>query len=627
MTIHEILKSYWGFDTFRPMQQEMIEAVVEGKDVVGILPTGSGKSIIYQVAGLKRENLCIVISPLIALIEDQVRKLRQLGIKSMALTGNIPHNELTRLLDNAFYGKVKFLFLSPERLQNTYLQRRLSQVNIGLIAVDEAHCISEWGHDFRPSYLKISVLREIHPDTPVLALTATAKKAVVKDIIGQLKLRDPLVFKQSVQRDNLAYKVYETENKLGSLLKKINPDASIIIYVRTRKRTYQLAEILRQNGLNAGFFHGGMRFDEKQKQLKKWLNNEIKIMVSTNAFGMGIDKPDVRQVFHLDLPGSLENYMQEAGRAGRDGEYSEAILFYTKSDIDFYQKVFIDKLPGVEDIIYVYKSIYNHFYIAEGEGEGLEFEFDYKKFCGRFKLPLVSTLDILKILESEGILSLKNSKRYFSSVKVIASPRTIRDYISKNRKYSTVLDLLIRKYADIFHQDQRIQTNFFKDSLEIPMAELDKQLNYLASIDLIEYTPGGADFRVLFHLPKDQYLLQRKTKNFKKRIAIKKEQLVYLLQYVLNDKECRVQQLVRYFEEESAEKCGICDICERENNTWTDEKILKEIERLLMKKTLYLEELNQIFKRDVQEFVNFLFDRKKIIFDIQTGKYKIKRDE
>jgi len=623
LTIHEILKFYWGFDSFRPLQQEIIEASVRGKDVIGVLPTGSGKSIIYQVAGLKREGLTLVISPLIALIEDQVKKLQFLGIKSIALTGNIPPHELTRLLDNAFYGNTKFLFLSPERLQNLYLQRRLAQAKIGLIAVDEAHCISEWGHDFRPSYLKISVLREIHPETPIIALTATAKRAVINDIVMQLRLKNPLIFKQSVKRENLAFKVFETENKLGSLLQKISPDESAIVYVRTRKRTYQLAEILIQNGLKAGFFHGGMSFEDKQKSMEKWLSGKINIMVSTNAFGMGIDKPDVRKVFHMDLPGSLENYLQEAGRAGRDGKYAEAILFYTRSDIDFYKNVFIKKLPGIQEVIYVYKSLYNHFYIAEGEGDGNEFAFDYKAFCQRFQLPLLSTLDVIKILESEEIISLKNTKNFFSSIKVLASPASIREYIFHKRKYSALLDLLIRKYSDIFHQFQKIHLGFFKESLQISTDELHTQLVYLDSLALIEYKPGGGDFSLVFHLPKDEFLLKRKTKNFQKRIEIKKQQLQNLLQYVLNNQECRVQQLVRYFEEADSEKCGICDVCEREEHKYTPEETALKIMELLETKAMSEDELRQVFHRDITPVLRFLFDRKKINFDFDTGKYKL----
>ncbi len=627
MTLREILKFYWGYDSFRPLQKEMIEAVLKDRDVIGVLPTGSGKSIIYQVAGIKKEGLTIVISPLIALIEDQVQRLNSLGIKALALTGNIPPNELSRLMDNALYSHIKFLFLSPERLQNTYVTRRLINAKIGLIVIDEAHCISEWGHDFRPSYLKISILRDLHPETPVLALTATAKEEVIQDIIKQLKLREPLIFKQSIQRENLAFKVYKTENKLGSLLQKLQHDETSIIYVRTRKRTYQLASILSENAYKAGFFHGGMSYKEKQRSLNNWLLGKTKIMVATNAFGMGIDKSNVRKVFHLDLPGSLENYLQEAGRAGRDGKYAEAILFFTQNDIDFYTHVFIDKLPGIKEVLKVYNSIYNHFYVAEGEGEELEFDFDYKAFCTRFDLPFQTTLDILKILESEGILILNNSKRFFAKAKILASAGSIRDYVQNNRKFSLLLDLLIRRYSDIFHQHQKLNLKFFQENFRISESELQHQFLYLQKSGYIDYKPKGKDFSIRFLLPKDSFLLQRKTKAFEKRLKIKQKQFQSLINYVLNDKKCRAQQLAAYFEEEEGEKCGICDVCEREKNEYSSKEITEKILKLLDQNSYSLEELSSYFHKDISFELKFLFDRKKIIFDIHSGKYKRNQNE
>ena len=627
MTIKEILKFYWGFDSFRPFQQEIIEAVLNDRDVIGVLPTGSGKSLIYQVAGLKREGLCIVISPLIALIEDQVQKLLSLGIKSVALTGSLPPYELSRLMDNALYSDTKFLFLSPERLQNKYITRRLIKAKIGLIAIDEAHCISEWGHDFRPSYLKISILRDLHPDVPVLALTATAKKEVILDIISQLNLKSPLIFKQSIHRENLAFKVYETENKLGSLIKKLQIDEVSIIYVRTRKRTYQLSQILNQNGFNSGFFHGAMSYEEKQKSLEDWLNGKTKIMVATNAFGMGIDKPDVRKVFHMDLPGSLENYLQEAGRAGRDGKYAEAILFFTQNDIDFYQSVFIDKLPKLEEVIQIYNDIYNHFYIAEGEGDGQEFEFDYKEFCTRFGLNLQTTLDILKILESEGILVLNNSTRYMAQIKIPVSPSGIREYINKKRKHSDLLELIIRRFSDVFHQYQSISSNFVLNGSRLTDQELHVRLTYLQKIGLLDYKPKGKDFSLRFLLPKDQFLLQTKTKAFKKRLLIKQRQLKTLLEYVLNNQKCRTQQLASYFEEEEGEKCGICDVCEKNKQSLSHQEIAGKILEILKNKDSSIDELVQEFPVEITDVLSFLFDRNRIIFDIDTGKYKLSRNE
>ncbi len=625
MTIREILKLYWGYDSFRPLQQEMIETVLKNRDVIGILPTGSGKSLVYQIAGLKKEGITIVISPLIALMEDQVTKLNLLGVKAIALSGNLPQSELARLLDNAFFSGAKFLFLSPERLQNRYVIRRLSQAPVELITVDEAHCISEWGHDFRPSYLKIPVLRDLHPQAPVLALTATAKKEVIKDIILHLKLRSPKIFKQSVYRENLALKVFQTENKLGSLMQSLSPNESVIIYVKTRKRTYQLASILEQNGFTAGFYHGGMSFEEKQKSLSKWLSEETKIMVSTNAFGMGIDKPDVRKVFHLDLPGSLENYLQEAGRAGRDGKYAEAILYYTLHDIEFYQRVFINQLPQIEDVIKTYKSLYNHYYLGEGDGENKEFDFDYKNFCRRFQLDFQNTIEILKMFESEGILELNHKADYFTRVKISASPPVLREYINSRRKYAGLLDLLVRKYSDIFYLEQKLNIPFFMESMNITEEELHQGLDYLHKRGLIEYKPKGKDLSLKFLLPKDAFLLQTKLKFFKKRLRIKQKQLQSMLAYIMNNQTCRMQQLTEYFEEESSVECQICDVCQAAKHNLSQKEIMERILELLHEEPLTSEEISRMIHQKAEKYLKILFDKRMIKFDMLNSKYKINR--
>ena len=360
----QILQQYWGFSSFREPQEAIIKETLQKKDVLGILPTGSGKSIIYQVAGLSIGGITVVISPLIALIEEQNNKLNQLGIKSIALTGYLAFNELQRLLDNVQFGQTKFVFLSPERLQNELIRNRLSKMPVNLLVIDEAHCISEWGHDFRPSYTKIHKIKELLPEVTTLALTATAKEPVVNDIITYLKLHKPVVFKTSVVRKNIAYKVLIKPDKLNSLIYYLKSDTTAIVYVKTRKKTYQYAAYIAQHGFKTAFFHGGMHFEDKQKSLDDWLQNKTRIMFATTAFGMGIDKPDVRQVFHLDFPSSLENYVQESGRAGRDGKMSEATILLEPYNLENFEKAYIKMLPDVRFIEKAYRSLFNHFYIA-----------------------------------------------------------------------------------------------------------------------------------------------------------------------------------------------------------------------------------------------------------------------
>ena len=624
MNHQEILKKYWGYISFRQGQEEVITKIIEGKDVVAILPTGGGKSIIYQVAGLSKNGITLVISPLIALIQDQVNKLNSLGIKSIALTGSLKPSELQRLLDNAQFSDAKFLFISPERLQNSFVQRRLKQMDISLVAVDEAHCISEWGHDFRPSYLKISILKDAFPQTPFLALTATANKRVENDIKKYLKLDLPFVLRQSVKRDNLAYKVINTNDKLGELLERLSKKDTQIIYVRTRKQTIKLADDLRNKGFSVAYFHGGVAYKTKQNILNDWLQNKIKIIVSTNAFGMGIDKANVRKVIHYDLPNSIENYIQEAGRAGRDQKYAEALILCTDTDISYYQSVYIDQLPNENDVIKVYKSLYNSFFIAEGEGEDLEFDFDYENFCKRFNLNIFRTFDILKILESEEIIELNHNRRFFPEVHIKITPLQIREYLNRKQKYHELLQLLLRIYSDIFYVPVKINPTKIIDILGYKINDFEKALNFFQQKEIIDYKPQGKDLTVRFLVNKDRFLLQRKTKNFKKRIEIKKHQLQSFLSYVTNDKTCRAKQLSKYFDEDIQQDCGLCDVCLTHTNPLTIEEVKLKITALLEQKCRKKSFLQEQFNQDISEILNHLIEQNKIYYDAINGYCKRK---
>lgn len=384
---NSILQKYWGHSSFRPFQEEIITAALEKKDVLALLPTGGGKSICFQIPAMIREGICIVISPLVALMEDQVKTLQLKGIKALAITGGISLQDLDTRLDNCIYGNYKFLYLSPERLQQDLVQQRIKQMNVNLFAIDEAHCISHWGHDFRPAYLNISILRDLHPTIPIIALTATATKEVTRDIEQQLKLKDPIIFKSSLKRSNIAFNVVFAEDKMYRLKQVLNnKDESSIIYVRSRNATVEITAELNYYGYKAAPFHGGLSGKQKSLLLERWLKEEVKIMVATNAFGMGIDKPNVRHVVHLNLPESIESYFQEAGRAGRDEKPAIATIITNKSDLPRLKDLFLKTLPDLEFTIFVYKKLTSYFRIAFGEGQDCNFDFNFSGFCTQYNL-------------------------------------------------------------------------------------------------------------------------------------------------------------------------------------------------------------------------------------------------
>ncbi|HEY0244719.1 MAG TPA: ATP-dependent DNA helicase RecQ, partial [Mucilaginibacter sp.] len=410
MTIQEILKTYWKHDAFRPMQEDIISSVLLGHDTLALLPTGGGKSICFQVPALAKEGICIVISPLIALMKDQVENLKAKGIEAISITSGMGKREIDIALDNCIYGPIKFLYLSPERLLSELVRERIKYMNVNLIAVDEAHCISQWGYDFRPAYLHIANLRELHPAVPVLALTATATEDVRVDIQDKLQFKNPVVFQKSFERKNISYVVQHTESKLRKMLDIANGvKGSGIVYLRSRKECAEIAKFYTDNGINADYYHAGLSADERAKKQEGWKNNKIRIIVATNAFGMGIDKPDVRFVIHKDLPESLEAYYQEAGRAGRDEHKAYTVLLYNHPDRLRQEKMFLLNFPSVEEIKLVYHHLANYYQLAYGAGEGLSFDLDLGDFCSRFKLDAIKTLNALKFLEADEYLTFNES--------------------------------------------------------------------------------------------------------------------------------------------------------------------------------------------------------------------------
>ena len=406
----EVLKHYWGFNSFRPLQEEIIQSVLNGHDTLALLPTGGGKSLCFQIPALVKEGICIVVSPLVALMKDQVENLKSKGINAVAIYAGMGKREIDILLDNCIYGKIKFLYISPERLMSELVRVRISYMDVNLIAIDEAHCISQWGYDFRPPYLKISELREILPEVPVIALTATATAFVREDIVEKLAFKNPKVFVQSFSRKNLSYVVFDLDDKYKKLMDIVtNVRGSGLVYVRNRRETSEVALFLQRNGIAADFYHAGLERDERSRKQEEWKRNQIRVMVATNAFGMGIDKPDVRFVVHLDLPESLEAYYQEAGRGGRDEHRAFAVLLANQSDQLALRAKYTDSFPAVEEIKKTYHYLGSYFQLAYGAGEGLNFNFDLADFCKRFKLGVIKTIAALKFLEHDEYITLSEN--------------------------------------------------------------------------------------------------------------------------------------------------------------------------------------------------------------------------
>jgi len=618
----EILKKFWGYKSFRPPQLDIIKTILSQKDVLAILPTGSGKSVIYQVAGMALPGITIVVSPLIALIEDQVQQLQQKGIGAIALTGSLSFRELERLSDNAAYGNAKFLFLSPERLQNEYVQKRIAEMSVSLFTIDEAHCISEWGHDFRPQYLKTAVLRKIHPETPVLALTATAKQLVTDDIVKYMELKNPEIYHRSVFRENIAYEIHKVEDKLAAIELLVEKNETSIVYVRTRKQTYALADFLSKKGYTASFFHGGMTYDDKQKTLKEWLIDKKRMMFATNAFGMGIDKPDVRKVIHFDLPDSLENYVQESGRAGRDGNPAKAIILLADYDLKNFKDRAENGLANRADIEQIYRALYNHFYIAEGEGTDLEVSLNLMKFCKRFKLPIAKTYAVFQMFDREGIIELNQNVRHFSTVQILYQQENLRNYIANQSFGYRILDIFVRSYANIFHFPIKIDFQKTADLLSVSREELIDVLEKLAKREVISFRQGNDDLQIRFMLPRDRYIFQSKIKHFQKRIDIKKNQLKTVADYVQNKNLCRSQFLSRYFEEMPDTPCGICDIC-LQAPSLTDMELSDFILSELESGCFTQKELERKVGQQIKSVLSRLIENKKIFFD-KNMKYCLK---
>jgi ATP-dependent DNA helicase RecQ len=578
MTILEILKQYWNHDTFRPMQEEIITSVLLGRDTLALLPTGGGKSVCYQVPALAKDGICIVISPLIALMKDQVENLKTKGIDAISIVSGMGKREIDIALDNCIYGPIKFLYLSPERLLSDLVRERIKYMKVNLIAVDEAHCISQWGYDFRPPYLHIADLRELHPDVPVLALTATATVEVREDIQQKLLFKNQAVYQKSFERKNISYVVQSEENKLRKLLDIAKGvKGSGIVYVRSRKETAGIAKFYNENGVKADFYHAGLEASLRSQKQDSWKSNRTRIIVATNAFGMGIDKPDVRFVIHKDMPESLEAYYQEAGRGGRDEHKAYAVLLYNQTDRVKQQKKFELSFPSIAEIKQVYHQLANYYQLAYEAGEGISFDLDLGDFCSRFKLDPVKTINALKFLEQDEYLSFNESVFLPSRFRFEVLNEQLYNFQIQNPGWDPFIKTLLRSYGGAFENYVRIREFEIARRTHMNVQQVIDGLSQLQDFNILSYQ-GQTDQPQVTYLkprqPAEAIYINKKVIDERKATYKKKMEAVFAY---AEHKKCRSQMLLAYFDEPYADKCGVCDICLEEKRKKNASEIFDDI--------------------------------------------------
>ena len=592
----QILKRYWGFDNFRGIQRDIVESIGSGKDTLGLMPTGGGKSITFQVPALAQEGVCIVITPLIALMKDQVQHLRNRGIMAAAIYSGMSRPEIVTTLENCILGDTKLLYVSPERIASPLFITKLGHMKVSFITVDEAHCISQWGYDFRPSYLQIASIREMKPGIPILALTATATPEVVDDIQERLHFKEKNVFKMSFERKNLAYVVREAEDKQGEMIHILQSvGGSAIVYARSRKRTKEMAQLLSQQGITATFYHAGLDPDVKDQRQKAWQKDEVRVMCATNAFGMGIDKPNVRVVIHIDCPDSLEAYFQEAGRAGRDGQKSYAVLLYNKHDELKLCKRVDDTFPSKELIQDIYEHLAYFYQIGVGSGQGKTFEFDIEKFCVTYKYFPTKVDAALRILERSGYLHYEDNPDGKARVMFLLGRNDLYQLDQLAPSQDAVVTALLRSYGSLF-----VDLTYIDEALIARQAELTIQQVYFAlkslaarhiiqfiprrKIPFISYTRNRVDGDKVV-IPKEVWESRRE--QYEKRIKS-------MIRYAKNDEVCRSRQLLAYFGEENDRDCKQCDVCLADQ---TEERE-KELRRKVAENQIIIEDHHIIDKKD-----------------------------
>jgi len=620
----KVLTRYWGFTSFRPLQEDIIRSVAEGRDTLALMPTGGGKSITFQVPALAADGTCLVITPLIALMKEQVNRLNSLEIKSLMIHSAMTREEIDITIENCIYGDYKFLYVSPERISTQLFQGKVGRINLSLVAIDEAHCISQWGYDFRPSYLKIASLRErIAPDVPFLALTATATPNVVDDIMDKLAFREKNVLRTSFARKNISYLVRQVEEKGTYLVKTLNKvNGSGIVYVRSRKRSKEVAEMLVNNGINADFYHAGLPDELRDKKQASWSTGKTRVIVSTNAFGMGIDKADVRFVIHWDIPDSIENYFQESGRAGRDGKHAFAVLLYSPADKTRLNDSLRQKFPPVEKIKDTYEALCNFLMVPLGSGKDNVFDFNMAEFVSRFRLPVIETYNSLAFLQREGYLEFTEEINNPSRVHFIVGRDDLYKFQVANESFDGFIKLLLRSYTGMFTEFVAINEESLARKAAITRDKVYQYLVKLSSMNIIRYIPGKKTALVIFTeerlvrkalmISPDNYL------HVREKYSARLEKMI---DYAESKNRCRSVMLLDYFGEE-ADRCGTCDVCRERNeldlSKYEFDIILDEIKSILAEKTPDSQELVSMIsypEDKVVKVIRWLLDHNKIIQD------------
>ena len=561
--IHRILEKYWGYKHFRALQEDIIMSVLEGRDTLGLMPTGGGKSLTFQIPTLAMDGLAIVVTPIISLMKDQVDNLVSRGIKATYLHAGLSITEKNRVMEKCLNGNYKFLYVSPERLESTSFIDRIKRLNICLIVVDEAHCISQWGYDFRPSFLKIAALRKVFPNAPVLALTATATPMVVDDIQQKLQFRKPNIFKTSFVRDNISYVVRHTTEKMSELVHILKSVAgSSIVYVRSRKRTKLIADELRRNGLSADYYHAGLSIEEKEDKQNKWKNDEIRVIVATNAFGMGIDKPDVRVVAHIDLPNTLEEYFQEAGRAGRDGKRSYAVMLVKTTDKGLLHRHLSEAFPEKDFIRKVYERVGNFLEVAIGEGYGQMMDFNFNLFCRTFNLPVLPTLNALRILTQAEYIQFVEEIETQSRVMILADKARLYNIPTTTPRADEVLQALLRTYTGLFADYVFINEDVIAYRYNLsPQTIYDSLIEY-NRLHILHYVPRKRTPYIIYTTSREEPKYIQIPKSIYETLQERmRERIEAVITYCYNDEICREKYLVEYFGEDSPQPCGHCDTC------------------------------------------------------------------